>query len=192
VRSWVLLSYLTLTACTSPSAPTSAGAASTHRADLFECVLSAKRGFVRLDVGMQGCFGGNHHTVTLESSETSARILRKQGGEQGEPVEISPQELRDFTTELLAAVHREEVGTGCRSTARHFANVSWSCDDAATRTVSFSTDDCGKEDAALVARREGRALEREPHLRALAIYDIAKRVLTRRAWGSEPEETDPL
>src|SRR5262249_23513737 len=106
------------------------------------------------------------------------------GRSSGDTVPLAREEYDSLVKELLTSVRRKEVSSGCHSTNHFYASVSWSCDQATAQDVSFSTSDCGSEGAKLLQRHSKWKDddEPEPYARALAVFDLTKKILKLREW----------
>ena len=118
----------------------------------LDCTL---QGPSRISVafGVQGCFGGSNDSLTLDVRADGSGTLKgsvtewdpkaKQNMARSVERNLTREEARNAIQGLASATTRLESPSGCFSTTRTFAALTWTCGSAAPSTLSFETNDCG-------------------------------------------------
>jgi photosystem II stability/assembly factor-like uncharacterized protein len=165
---------------------TEAGLRST---DSVRCAL---RGPARVSItfGVNGCFGGSTSKFSLEIGPHGTGHGEGSWREWNPTINdfddmetdqlLTPAEVKAAIQKLAEAIERMETPTGCWSTSRTFATVSWQCDGPSSR-VKFETNECGPKRIPS-ERGETRSLGSggEGYARAIGVFHVADTLLKRK------------
>ncbi|MBF5046413.1 MULTISPECIES: hypothetical protein [Myxococcaceae] len=157
----------------------------THWETPFDCAVSSPRASVKVDFGIQGCFGGTQSSLVLELAPDGAALHGKRDVGDG-PVEVKRQLTRAegeaLMRELVAASTRPEVPSDCQSTTGYSAVLEWSCPNGTPQRTraEFTSYGCGQRmrvDLVGGATSTGGAQGPDTYERALGIHEVAERAL---------------
>ncbi len=146
--------------------------------ELFPCLAGAPRGVLKLEFGVQGCFGGTVNSLALTWNEKGGELRIADEARGSRPrlhKKLSSSDVRSLIGEFHAALVRPESASGCRSTTSVQSSFEVSCrlDGSPTsQSLRLETNDCAPNEAPAVggSTRMGRS---SGYARAIGIHEWA-------------------
>jgi photosystem II stability/assembly factor-like uncharacterized protein len=125
-----------------------ANALGEKQSELFPCLAGAPSGLLKLEFGVQGCFGGSSNHLELSWNEKGGEL--RISGHSYEPLPnlkktLNLGEVRRLLSELHDAAVRPESTSGCTSTNSVQSSFEVSCrvdGPTVTQSLALKTNDC--------------------------------------------------
>lgn len=146
--------------------------------ELFPCLAGAPSGLLKLEFGVQGCFGGTTNSLALAWDEKGGELRIADEARGSRPrlqKKVSSSDVRSLLRALHAAIVRPESASGCTSTTTVQSSFEVSCrlDGSPTsQSLKLETNDCAPSESPAVggSTRMGRS---SGYARAIGIHEWA-------------------
>ncbi len=141
------------------------------QSELFPCLAGAPSGLLKLEFGVQGCFGGSSNHLELSWNEKGGEL--RISGRSYKPLPslkktLNPGEARRLLSELHDAAVRPESASGCTSTNSVQSSFEVSCrvdGRTVTQSLTLETNDCADRGYARAIGMHEWAMKRWPSAR---------------------------